>query len=80
MKRWKTKSFAARRLVAAALAVFLAAGGPPEGRAERHFGVLGQKTVVRLDLLRAAICDFRRSPFFLSNLNENLHNTVKKHR
>jgi CubicO group peptidase (beta-lactamase class C family) len=34
MKRWRTRSFAARCLVAAALAVFLTAGGPPEGRAE----------------------------------------------
>jgi CubicO group peptidase (beta-lactamase class C family) len=34
MKRWRTDGFAGRCLVAAALAVFLAAGRPPEGRAE----------------------------------------------
>ncbi len=34
MKRWKTRSFATRCLVAAALAAFIAAGWPPDGRAE----------------------------------------------
>ena len=34
MKRWRTEGFAARCLVAAALAAFIAAGCPPDGRAE----------------------------------------------
>jgi CubicO group peptidase (beta-lactamase class C family) len=34
MKRWRTDGFAARRLVAAALAAFIAAGCPLDGRAE----------------------------------------------
>src|SRR4051794_16492888 len=34
MKRWRTNGFAARRLVAAALAVFVVASWPPDGRAE----------------------------------------------
>ena len=34
MKRWRTRSFAARCLAAAALAVFLTAGWPAEGRDE----------------------------------------------
>jgi CubicO group peptidase (beta-lactamase class C family) len=34
MKRWKTRSFVTRCLIAAALAAFIVAGRPPDGRAE----------------------------------------------
>jgi CubicO group peptidase (beta-lactamase class C family) len=50
MKRWRTKSLAARCLVAAALAVFLAAGWPADGRAESARPVAA--TLSRADLDR----------------------------
>jgi CubicO group peptidase (beta-lactamase class C family) len=50
MKRWRTNSFAARCLVAAALAVFMAAGRPTDGRAEPRAPVAA--TFSRADLDR----------------------------
>jgi CubicO group peptidase (beta-lactamase class C family) len=49
MKRWKTKSFAARCLVAAALAVFVVAGRPPDGRAEPRAPVAASLSRADLD-------------------------------
>jgi CubicO group peptidase (beta-lactamase class C family) len=49
MKRWRTDGFARRRLVAAALAVFLAAGRPPDGRAESATPVAASVSRAGLD-------------------------------
>jgi CubicO group peptidase (beta-lactamase class C family) len=49
MKRWRTNSFAARCLVAAALAVFVAAGCPPDGRAESRTPVAASLSRADLD-------------------------------
>ena len=49
MKRWRTKSFAARCLVAAALAVFPAAGWPADARAEPRAPVAASFSRADLD-------------------------------
>src|SRR3954471_7884225 len=49
MKRWRTDYSAARCLVAAALAVFIAVGGPPDGRAESVSPVVASFSRADLD-------------------------------
>jgi CubicO group peptidase (beta-lactamase class C family) len=49
MKRWRTNSFAARCLAAAALAVFIAAGWPPAARAESRTPVAASFSRADLD-------------------------------
>jgi CubicO group peptidase (beta-lactamase class C family) len=49
MKRWRTDGFARRRLVAAALAVFVTAGWPADGRAESATSVASSFSHTDLD-------------------------------